>query len=94
MEKVNMVTLTYIFDGEFFDYEVDRFDIEKRLYEYLLDEWTQEELIEYIINNDGATFDYLVDFLQEIHDMFECEAEEFYYECKNSDNGVDQGDFI
>jgi hypothetical protein len=89
-----MVTLTYIFDGEFFDYEVDRFDIEKRLYEYLQDEWTQEELIEYIINNDGATFDYLVDFLQEIHDMFESEAEEFYYECKNSDNGVDQGDFI
>ena len=89
-----MVTLTYIFDGEFFDYEVDRFDIEKRLYEYLQDEWTQEELIEYIINNDGATFDYLVDFLQEIHDMFESEAEEFYYDCKNSDNGVDQGDFI
>ena len=89
-----MVTLTYIFDGEFFDYEVDRFDIEKRLYEYLLDEWTQEELIEYIINNDGATFDYLVDFLQEIHDLFESDAEEFYYECKNSDNGVDQGDFV
>lgn len=89
-----MVTLRYRFDGEDFDYDVDRFDIEKRLYEYLQDEWTQEALIEYIIDNDGATFDYMADFLEEIHDMFESEAEEFYYECKNSDNGVDQGDFI
>jgi hypothetical protein len=89
-----MVTLRYKFDGEDFDYDVSRFDIEKRLYEYLRDEWTQEELIEYIIDNDGAQFDYVVDFLEEIHDMFESDAEEFYYDCKNSDNGVDQGDFI
>lgn len=89
-----MVTLRYKFDGEDFDYEVDRFDIEKRLYEYLRDEWTQEALIEYIIDNDGATLDYVVDFLSEIHDMFESDAEEFYYECKNSDNGVDDEDFI
>lgn len=89
-----MVTLRYRFDGEDFDYDVSRFDIEKRLYEYLQDEWTQEELIEYIIDNDGATFDYMVDFLEEIHNMFESDAEEYYYDCKNSDNGVDQGDFI
>ena len=89
-----MITLRYVFDGEDFDYEVDRFDIEKRLYKYLRDEWSQEALIEYIIDNDGAILDYSVDFLEEIHNMFEDEAEEFYYECKNSDNGVDQGDFI
>lgn len=89
-----MITLRYKFDDEDFDYDVDRFDIEKRLYEYLQDEWTQEELIEYIINNYGTTFDYMLDFLEEIHYIFESDAEEFYYECKNSDNGVDQGDFI
>lgn len=89
-----MITLRYEFDGEYFDYDVDRFDIEKRLYEYLLEEWTQEELIEYIIDNDGATLDYAVDFLEKIHDMFEDEAEEHYYDCKNSDNGVDDEDFI
>ena len=94
MENINMVTLRYKFNDEDFDYEVSRFDIEKRLYEYLQDEWTQEELIEYIIDNDGATFDYLVDFLEEIHDMFESEAEEFYYDSKHSDNGVDDEDFI
>lgn len=89
-----MITLTYIFDGEFFDYEVNRFNIKKRLYEYLLEEWTQEELIDYIISNDGCHFDYVTDFFEEIHDLFESDAEEFYYECKNSDNGVDQGDFV
>ena len=89
-----MVTLRYKFDGEDFDYEVSRFDIEKRLYRYLSDEWDKEALIDYIISNDGATFDYMVDFLQEIHDMFESDAEEFYHECKTSDNGVDQGDFL
>lgn len=89
-----MITLRYKFDDEDFDYKVDRFDIEKRLYKYLRDKWTQEELIEYIIDNDGATFDYVTDFLEEIHNMFKDEAEEHYYDCKNSDNGVDQGDFI
>lgn len=89
-----MITLRYKFEGEDFDYNVDRFDIEKRLYEYLRDEWTQEELIEYIIDNDGCQLDYAVDFLEEIHDMFEDEAEEFYYECKNSDNGADDEDFL
>lgn len=89
-----MVTLRYKFNNEDFDYEVDRFAIEKKLYEYLRDEWTQEVLIDYIISNDGCQLDYVVDFLEEIHDVFEDEAEEFYYECKNSDNGVDQGDFI
>ena len=89
-----MVTLRYKFDGEDFDYDVDRFEIEKRLYEYLRDEWTQEELIEYIIDNDGATLDYVVDFLEEIHNMFEDEAEECWYDSKHSDNGVDDEDFI
>lgn len=89
-----MVTLRYKFDDEDFDYEVDRFDIEKKLYEYLRDEYTQEELIDYIISNDGCQLDYITDFLEAIHDMFEDEAEEHYYDCKNSDNGVDQGDFV
>lgn len=89
-----MITLRYKFDGEDFDYNVSRFDIEQRLYDYLRNEWTQEQLVEYIIDNDGAQFDYVVDFLEEIHDMFESDAEEFYYDCKNSDNGVDQGDFV
>lgn len=89
-----MITLRYTFDGEDFDYNVDRFDIEKRLYEYLRDEWTQEELIEYIIDNDGSTLDYAVDFLEEIHNMFEDEAEECWHDSKHSDNGVDQGDFV
>ena len=94
MEKVNMITLRYVFDDEYFDYEVDRLEIEKRLYRYLLDEWDKEALIDYIISNDGATFDYAVDFLEEIHDLFESDAEEQYYEFKNSDNGVDQEDFV
>jgi hypothetical protein len=89
-----MITLRYTFDGEDFDYDVSRFDIEQRLYDYLREEWTQEQLVEYIIDNDGAQFDYVVDFLGEIHDLFESDAEEFYYECKDSDNGVDQGDFV
>lgn len=94
MENINMITLDYIFDDEQFEYEVSRLDVEQRLYDYLREEWTQEQLVEYIIDNDGAQFDYVLDFSEEIHDMFRDEAKEFYYECKNSDNGVDQGDFI
>lgn len=77
-----MITLRYTFDDEQFDYEVDRFDIEKRLYEYLTDEWTKDELVSYILDNDGCALDYVADFLEEIHDLFESDAEEFYYECK------------
>lgn len=80
-----MLTLRYTFDDEQFDYDVDRIDIEKRLCKYLNKYWTREELIEYIINNDGCQFDYMVDFLEEIHDIFKSEAEEFYYNGKEDD---------
>lgn len=80
-----MITLRYTFDNEDFDYDVDRPDVEKRLYEYLNEYWTREELIEYIIDNDGCALDYVRDFLEEIHDLFESEAEEHYYESKEDD---------
>ena len=80
-----MITLRYTFDDEQFDYDVDRFDIEKRLYEYLTDEWTKDELVSYILDNDGCALDYVRDFLEEIHDLFESEAEEHYYESKEDD---------
>jgi dephospho-CoA kinase len=89
-----MVTLTYTFEENQFDYEVSRMDIESKLYEYLNDEWTKEDLIEYIIDNDGTTSNLLKDFEEIIYDLFESEAEEHYYDCKTSDNGVDQEDFV
>lgn len=89
-----MVTLKYVFDDEEFEYEVDRFDIEKKLFDWLYENWTTEDCIEYILNLDGSTVDLLEDFSELIHELFEDDAEEFYNECKNSDNGVDQGDFV
>lgn len=89
-----MITLRYTFDDEDFDYDVDRHDIEKKLYEYLRDEWTQEELIEYILDNDGSQLDYMCDFLEEIHDLFYDEAEEHFWDSKEVYNEYNQEDFI
>lgn len=80
-----MITLRYTFDDEQFDYDVDRYDIEKRLYEYLTEEWTKDDLVSHILDNDGCVLDYVEDFLEEIHNLFESEAEEHYYESKEDD---------
>ena len=80
-----MVTLRYTFDDEQFDYDVDRDDIEKKLYEYLNEEWTKDELISYILDNDGCALDYVKDFLEEIHDLFESDAEEHFWASKEED---------
>lgn len=89
-----MVTLRYKFNDEDFDYDVARSDVEKALYDWLLENWTHEELIEYIIDTDGSQVDLLLDFKEEIHDLFESEAEEHYYDEKHSDYGVSDEDFL
>ena len=90
-----MKTLTYnIDDEECFDYEIDRDEMRKRLYQWFLDEWSHDDLIDYIINSDGTEIDLEQEFEEIIYELFEDDALEFYYETKDEDNGVDQEDFL
>ena len=86
--------LTYNFDDESFDYEVESDAIKKALYEWLLDEWSHDEFIDFILSADGCTINIEKDFEEIIYELFEDDAMAYYYEMKNSDNGVSQEDFV
>lgn len=86
--------LGYDINDEWFEYEVDYQDVDKRLRKYLINNRTKEELVDYLISCDGSVLDIYVDYEDEIHEIFYNDAEKHYYDCKNSDNGVDQEDFV
>ena len=89
-----MPTINYVFDGDDFEYEVEPHEVEQCVIDWLCDNWTHEECAEFIVGLDGERVDLFEDFKDVIEDAFRDDAKEFYYECKNSDNGVDQGDFV
>lgn len=89
-----MLTLHYTFDDEQFDYDIDRYDMEQRLFDWLYENWTSEECVEYILSLDGCQVSLFDDFNDLITELFEDEAEECWYDSKHSDNGVDDEDFI
>lgn len=86
-----MPTINYVFDGDDFEYDVEPIEVEQRVFEWLCDNWTHEECAEFIVGLDGERLDLFEDFSDVIEDAFRDEAEEFYYERKNSE---DEGDFI
>lgn len=89
-----MITLRYIFDEENYDYDVDREEIKKELYRWMRDNYSIEELLDYIFDNDLCQIDILKDFLEEIHDLFEDDAEECFWNSKEIYNEYNQEDFI
>lgn len=75
-----MITLHYTFEGQPFEYTIDREQAHKALYNWFIDNWSHDDFIEYILMRDTDTIDLLEDFKDELHEAFEDEAEEdFYY---------------
>lgn len=74
------MTINYEFEGNDFEYEVPLRTVKHELYQYLLDNWTSEELLDLIFDWDNDTVDLCEYFEDYIKEIFESEAEEYYYE--------------
>lgn len=74
------MTINYEFEGNDFEYEVPLRIVKHELYQYLLDNWTSEELLDLIFDWDNDTVDLCEYFEDYIKEIFESEAEEYYYE--------------
>jgi hypothetical protein len=70
--------ISYLFDGECFDYIVDNDEVDEKLYQWLLTNWTREDLLDSIF--DGCKMSVYEYFIEEIMYIFEEEAEECFNE--------------
>lgn len=74
------MTINYVFEGNDFEYEVPLRTVKYELYQYLLENWTSEELLDLLFSWDNETVDLCEYFEEYIKEIFESEAEEYYYE--------------
>ena len=67
-------------DGKWFEYEVDNYDVDQKLYEWMYENFNSEELLDYIFDADGCVVDLHKEFKDTITELFEDDAREWYEE--------------
>lgn len=65
-------------DGKWFEYEVDDFTVDQKLYEWMYENFNREELLDYIFDADGCVVNLHKEFEEIITELFEDEAREWY----------------
>lgn len=67
-------------DDKWFEYEADNFDVDQKLYEWMYENFNNEELLDYIFDADGCVVDLHKEFEEIITELFEDDAREWYEE--------------
>lgn len=71
------MTITYNFDGNNYDYEIDYEQYQKALIHILLKE-EKASLVEFLVGADGCKLDLEESFQDELKDHFEAKANKEY----------------
>lgn len=71
-----MITFNYEFEGTPVSYTIERDKAHLLLYEWVMDNWSHDDFIDYILMRDTETIDLLEDFKDELQEMCEELAEE------------------
>jgi hypothetical protein len=74
MWRYRKMTINYMFNGDSFDYEINLF----KAMEKILNKFSKEELIEFILDSHGCNVDLKVSFMEELKEHFEEEAYKEY----------------
>lgn len=67
-------------DDKWFEYEADNFEVERKLKDWMYENYNSEELLDYIFEADGCVVNLQEEFEEIITELFEDDARKWYEE--------------